>query len=411
MENFEQKVTQLAELVVRVGVNVQPGQLVVIDAPIESKDFVRKIVAAAYDTGAKFVSVLWGDEQTSRIRFDRAPEESFTFYPNWRASVFAEIEAEQGAFIVVYAPNPELLHGVDPKRVSDSGKAASQVLSQANEGMRNHRFSWTMVNAPTPSWADKVFADAPEGERLEKMWESIFQINHLNEGPDPISTWKHHLELLESRAERLNQKRYKKLHYRSALTDLSVELPEGHVWIGGATRNRGGVLFNANMPTEEVFTMPHKEGVNGVLRSTMPLNYGGTIITNISVQFEKGRIVNYSADTGYETLKNLIETDEGSHRLGEIALVPYESPISLLNRVFYNTLIDENASCHVAIGNAYPLNLNGGRQMTNEELDQAGANSSLTHVDFMIGSADLNITGELPDGSTESVFVNGNWAF
>jgi aminopeptidase len=241
------------------------------------------------------------------------------------------------------------------------------------------------------------------------MWYTIFAMNRIGED-DPVAAWQAHIADLKDRQGRLNAKAYRRLHYRAPGTDLSVELPEGHIWLGGAEQNAEGVWFVPNMPTEEVFTLPKRDGVNGTVRSTLPLNLSGRMIDGFSLTFQNGRVTSYTAEKGEEHLKQLLETDEGASHLGEVALVPYDSPISRLKRIFYNTGVDENASCHLAFGNAYPINLKGGRSMTKEQLLDAGANVSLTHVDFMIGSAELEIDGELPDGTIEPVFRGGNWA-
>ena len=256
----------------------------------------------------------------------------------------------------------------------------------------------------------KVFSDLSDIEAVEKLWENIFKIVRVDKD-NPVEAWNEHLNNLQKKVDFLNIKKFKKLHYLSKDTDLSIELPEKHIWAGGGELNSKKTYFVANMPTEEVFTLPLKTGVNGKVKSTKPLNYSGNLIDNFILTFKDGKIVDFSAEKGYETLKKLIETDEGSHYLGEVALVPYDSPISNSNIIFYNTLFDENASCHLALGEAYPICIEGGSEMNSEELEKAGANNSLTHVDFMIGSPNLDITGETKDGVIIQIFKNGNWAF
>lgn len=271
------------------------------------------------------------------------------------------------------------------------------------------KFSWSIVAVPSPEWAAKVFPDLPEAQQVDRLWDVIFKTVRIGE-QDAVAEWKTHLQNLDSRADLLNNKKYKKLHYTAPGTDLTIELPEGHIWVSGGSVNEQGHVFIANMPTEEVFTAPLKTGVNGTVRSTKPLSYGGNLIDGFSLTFENGRIVDYTAEQGLDALKNLIEMDEGAHYLGEVALVPHQSPISDTNILFYNTLFDENASNHLAIGNAYAFCLEGGKTMSKEELIERGMNSSLTHVDFMIGSGEMNIHGVTSEGAEEPIFLQGNWA-
>jgi aminopeptidase len=310
----------------------------------------------------------------------------------------------------IKVPNPELFHGIDSSKVSAAVKSAAIARKEYSKYTRNSKISWSLIKAPTRAWADKVFADLPEEQRVDAMWEAIFQMVRVNT-EDPIAAWHEHINHLKTSQNLLNAKRYKSLHYRAPGTDLRVELPEEHIWRGGGGENEKGVYFVANMPTEEVYTMPHRTGVNGTVTSTLPLNLNGRLVEGITFTFKDGKVVAYDAESGREHLTSLLETDEGASYLGEMALVPHDSPISNLNRVFYNTGIDENASCHFALGSAYPVNLEGGTKLSNEELLERGANVSLTHVDFMIGCADLDIDGELPDGTIEPVFRQGNWAY
>lgn len=271
------------------------------------------------------------------------------------------------------------------------------------------KVSWSVIAVPSPEWADMVFPELPREDREHALWEAIFRATRAD-AADPVQAWKEHHAMLNSKVEYLNAKQYKYLHYEAPGTRLTIELPPGHIWIGGGTVNKDGISFMANMPTEEVYTAPLREGVNGVVRSTKPLSYQGNLIDNFTITFEKGRIVKAVAEKGQDTLQKLIDTDEGSHYLGEVALVPHQSPISQSNIIFYNTLFDENASNHLAIGNAYPVNIKNGSSMSKEELKQLGLNTSLTHVDFMMGSAEMNIDGETAEGIREPIFRNGNWA-
>jgi aminopeptidase len=410
MNNFEKNLDKYADLTVRVGINIQKGQKLVVNAPIAAADFVRKVAKKAYEAGAKDVHVEWNDEQITLIKFLNAPDESFKEFPTWRAKGFEQMASEGAAFLTVHASNPDLLKDVDPERIATATKTSATAMQEYRKYIQDSSVSWLVVSVPTREWATKVFPGLNDEESIEKLWESIFNATRVNED-NPVEAWQKHVDNLDRKLEYLNSKAFKKLYFKSSETDLKVELPENHIWVGAGQKNEKGVVFVPNMPTEEVFTMPHKEGISGVVKSTKPLNYAGNIIDNFSLTFERGRIVDFAAEKGYDTLKNLIETDEGAHFIGEVALVPHDSPVSNTNIIFYNTLFDENASSHLAIGSAYPLCIEDGTKMSKDELEKNGANISLIHVDFMIGSEDMNIDGETSDGKLEPVFRNGNWAF
>lgn len=408
MKEFDVMLEKYANLVVKVGVNIQPGQVLMIYAPLETVELTRLIVGKAYEAGAKYVIVEWEDEAVTRIRYEKAPEDSFGYYPQWQADMLVQFAEEHGAILHIKVPDPELFQGIDSSKVSTAVKAAAVARKDYQGYTRNNKISWSLIKAPTRAWANKVFSDLPEGERVDAMWEAVFQMNRVG-SEDPVAAWREHISHLKESQDRMNVKRYKSLHYRAPGTDLHVEMPEGHLWRGGGGENASGVYFVANMPTEEIYTMPHRTGVNGTVTSTLPLNLNGRLVDGISFTFKDGKVVSYAAESGREHLTSLLETDDGASYLGEMALVPHDSPISRLNRVFYNTGIDENASCHFALGSAYPVNIEGGTKLTSEELLERGANVSLTHVDFMIGSAELDIDGELADGTIEPVFRKGNW--
>ncbi|CAM2858741.1 aminopeptidase [Paenibacillus sediminis] len=409
MRDFEKSLEQYAELVVKVGVNIQPGQVLMVTAPLETLDFTRLIVKKAYEAGAKYVQVDFEDDQITRSRFEYGADGTFDYYPSWRAEMLEKFAEEGGATLTIKVPDPELYKGIDSDKVAQATKAAAAARRAYSNYTRNNKISWCLIKAPTKAWANKVFADYPEDERMNVMWETIFRMNRVD-GGDAVENWKKHLSQLKDMQEKLNLKKYKSLHYRAPGTDLKIELVDGHIWRGGASKNQQGHDFVANMPTEEVYTMPKRSGVNGYVTSTMPLNLNGQLVDQIKFTFKDGKVTEYSAKSGENHLKNLLSTDEGASYLGEVALVPHNSPISNLNRIFYNTGVDENASCHLALGSAYPFNLENGTQMTQEQLLQHGCNVSLTHVDFMIGSSELDIDGELPDGTIEAVFRKGNWA-
>lgn len=409
MKDFDKLLEKYAELVVKVGVNIQPGQVLIVQSPLETVQFTRLIVSKAYEAGAKYVQVEWDDEMISRIRFEKAPDNSFEYYPKWQADMMEQLAEGGGALLHIKVPDPMLLKGVDGAKVSTAVKAAAMAREKFQGYIRTNKVSWSLIKAPTQAWANKVFADLPESERIDAMWEAVFLMNRVG-NDDPVAAWQEHIGNLKQRQNYMNNKRYKRLHYRAPGTDLKVELPEGHLWLGGGDHNEAGVYFVANMPTEEIYSMPHRTGVNGTVTSTLPLNLNGRLVEGIQLTFKDGKVTDYQAKSGREHLTSLLATDEGASFLGEIALVPHDSPISRLNRIFYNTGVDENASCHFALGSSYPVNIEGGTKLSKQELLAKGANVSLTHVDFMIGSAELDIDGELEDGTIEPVFRKGNWA-
>lgn len=408
MPNKEQ-LEKYADILIKIGLNVQPGQPVSINASIETAEFVRILVSRAYDAGASTVNIDWHDPLSRRIRFEKESEEALQDVPKWLLQKSLELCNKNTCFLYLDAENPDLLKGVDPKRIASYSKAVGTAMKEADKYFMEDRVSWLVCSMPGKEWAKKMFPNETEDAAVDKLWETIFTTMRMGEA-DPVAAWAEHLDRLETRANFLNEQHFVKLHYRSAVTDMTVELADKHFWQAARSVNAQDASFVANMPTEEVYTLPKRDGVSGKVRSTMPLSYNGVVIEGLELKFENGRIVDYSAEAGYETLKGLIETDEGSHYLGEIALVPVDSPISGLNTLFYNTLFDENASCHVAIGEAYPTCLVGGKQMSEEDLKANGANDSIKHVDFMIGSTDLDIDGYLADGTVVPVFRAGNWA-
>ncbi|MBU5672553.1 aminopeptidase [Paenibacillus brevis] len=410
MSNFQDKLQKYADLAVRIGVNVQPGQNLIVVATVDSAELVRLIVKQAYEAGARFVKVNWTDDTVTRLRYEKAADESFLDDPKWYAGEMLEYVENGAAVLHVISSDPDLLTGIDPQRITNHQKTYGKAMSKYRELQMADKFSWSIVAVPSKSWAAKVFPELPENEQVDALWEAIFKTVRIDQ-PDPVAAWKKHIANLTQKSEYLNSKKYKKLHYIAPGTDLTIELPKGHLWVAAESLNAQGNTFLANLPTEEVFTAPLKTGVNGTVSSTKPLSYNGNIIDEFQLTFKDGRIVDYSAKVGEATLKQLVELDEGSHYLGEVALVPHGSPISQSGILFYNTLFDENASNHLAIGNAYAFNLEGGKSMTREELNQHGLNASFAHEDFMVGSAEMDIYGVTADGTEEPVFAKGNWAF
>ncbi|MDS9473346.1 aminopeptidase [Sporosarcina pasteurii] len=410
MPTFEQQLHHYAELAVEVGVNIQPDQILFINASTDSVEFVRLITEKAYDAGARQVMVDFSDDVLSRLRFEKAPEDSFAEFPEWKVLEREKLAEKGAAFMSIVSQSPDLLSGIDPTRIATAQKASGQALDKFRQLLQADTFSWTVIAAPSPAWAAKVFPNLPTEEQIPALWNAIFKAVRANT-ENPVEAWVEHDKTLHEKVDYLNDKRYAKLHYRAPGTDLIVDLPKGHLWCGAGSVNRQGHSFMANMPTEEVFTVPHKTGVNGYVSSTKPLSYGGNIIDNFKLTFQDGQVTEIKAEQGEDVLQQLIDTDEGAKYLGEVALVPHASPISESNILFFNTLFDENASNHFALGSAYAFCLEGGKTMPREELEEHGLNQSITHVDFMVGSEDMDIDGILEDGTAEPIFRNGNWAF
>ncbi|MDQ0087657.1 aminopeptidase [Paenibacillus anaericanus] len=409
MSHFQEKLEKYAELAVKVGANVQKGQTLIVNATIDSAELVRIIVKQAYEAGARSVKVNWTDDTVTRLRYDMAAEESFLDEPKWYAGEMLELVEKGAAVLHVISSDPDLLNGVSSERLTNHQITYGKAMTKYRQLQMSDKFSWSIVAVPSKAWAAKVFPNLPEDQQVDALWEAIFRTVRVDQ-EDTLGAWEAHIANLNTKAQYLNDKRYHALHYLAKGTDLTIELPQGHLWVAADSINAQGNSFLANLPTEEVFTAPLKTGVNGTVASTKPLSYNGNIIDGFSIKFEKGRIVDFSAEVGEDTLKQLVELDEGAHYLGEVALVPHGSPISQSGILFYNTLFDENASNHLAIGNAYAFNLEGGKSMSQEELEAHGLNHSLTHVDFMVGSADMNIFGITKDGKEEQIFANGNWA-
>ena len=399
-----------AALVVRVGVNLQKNQPLVIHAPITCADFVHALASEAYDVGAYDVAVNWNDEGFSHIRFQKANEVRFREFPAWRKAFYDGYAAQGAAFISIAASDPDLYSDIDPKRLTEASRTAGQALMDYRARLMSNKNTWCVVAVPTTAWARKVFPDISEGEAVERLWTEILSAVRVSEHEDAISTWRTHIDVLQKRTAFLNAHAFSELHYQNDLgTDLRIELPKGHVWMGGAEKSATGTLFAANLPTEEVYTLPKRNGVNGTVVASKPLHYNGNLICGFTLTFHEGKVVAYKAEQGEEHLKELLSTDEGASFLGEVALVPYDSPISQSGILFYNTLFDENASCHLAFGKAYPTCIKGGESMTEDELRQHGVNHSLVHEDFMIGTKDLTVVGRTSSGESVTIIEHGNF--
>ena len=405
---FERKLDRLAEVAVHAGLGIAPGQELVMTATLDTVSLARRITEHAYGAGASLVTTLFTDEESALLRFRHGPDASFDTAASWLYEGMAQAYRSGAARLAITGNNPSLLSQEDPEKVSRVNRAISKAYRPALELIVRHEINWTIVACATPAWATAVFPDLPQDEAVARLWDAIFAASRADQS-DPVAAWKEHDANLHVRAERLNKKCYSGLHFRGAGTDLRVGLADDHLWLGGGTTARNGRYCIPNIPTEEVFTTPHKDRVEGLVTSTKPLSYQGTMIEDISVRFEAGRIVEAHAAQGNQVLQRMIETDEGARRLGEVALVPHSSPIASSGLLFMNTLFDENAACHIALGQAYSTCLKDGDSLTQEQLALRGANNSLIHVDWMIGSNRIDVDGISAAGDSEPVMRAGEW--
>ena len=405
---FEQKLDQLAQVAIRVGLGLAQGQELLMTSPLEAVPLARRITAQAYKAGASLVTTIYGDDEAVLSRYHYAPSEAFDKAPTWLYEGMAAAFKSGVARLAIAGENPMLLSNENPDKVARSNRAVSAASRAAKEPIVRHDINWTIVAAATPAWASTMFPnDAPQ-LAMSKLWDAIFTTSRVDI-EDPVSAWKKHDDGLQKRAAYMNEKRYAALQYRGPGTDFRLGLSDGHLWLGGGTTAANGLYCVPNIPTEEIFTTPHKDRADGTVSASKPLSYMGTLIEDIHVRFEAGRIVDARASRGQEVLQNLIDTDDGARRLGEVALVPHSSPIASSGLLFYNTLFDENAASHIALGQAYTSCLIDGDKASPEELAQRGANTSLIHVDWMIGSNHLDIDGITAAGNTEPVMRQGEW--
>ena len=404
-----QRYEEYARLLVEVGVNIQKGQNLIIDAPVDCAWFARLCAKAAYAAGCREVIMKWNDDALTREKFLRAEPDVFDTLPKWLAEFMNGYAGEGAAFLRISASDPENMAGVDPDRLTRAQRASGEALKPYREATMGSAIPWCIASIPIPSWAAKVFPNKG-ADAVPALWDAIFQAVRITGDGKAVERWQEHLATLEKRLEKLNALNLKSLRYTNSLgTDLTVELPQGHIWESGGDRTLSGRSYIANIPTEEIFTSPLRTGSNGVVYSSMPLVHDGVVIDKFHFVVKQGKIIEAHAQQGEEALKAAISVDEGAAYFGEAALVPYDSPISNQNLLFYNTLFDENAACHIAFGEAYPC-LEGGQQMTKDELKARGLNDSITHVDFMIGTPDLSIVGTAQDGREIPIFVGGNFA-
>ena len=401
-----------AEFTVQVGVNVQKGQTLIIRCPVEGAYFGRACMEAAYKAGARDVVIRWEDEKAARIRMELGEEEALSETKPYELRSYLDYAESEGGccLLAIHASDPEIFKGLDTAKINRVSLAKQEAMKSWREYTMKDRVQWCVVAIPTPAWAASVFPGMPEDEAQEKLWSAIFDVCRVT-GGDPVSAWKEHVAKTSACRDKLNELQLKSIHMTSANgTDLTVGLAEGHTWEGACSKAENGAVFIANVPTEEVFTAPHRERVNGVVKGTKPYVYNGQLIEGFSVTFKDGVVVDYSAEKNAELLGQLLDSDEGARRIGEIALVPASSPINRSGLLFYNTLFDENAACHIAFGAGYPTTVKGGAAMTTEELLACGVNDSAIHEDVMVGAEDMTITGLTKSGETVTIFENGEWA-
>jgi len=422
-QQHQEYLQKYAEVIVKVGLNLRAGQRLIITnatargVPPAGRALVHAVTKAAYAAGARFVDVIWGDEEMLRLRLQQASADSFNEYPKWQVNAILDMIKNGDALLSIYANDPDVYSGLDSERLGAMQKSHLENYAPIGEIVSRNAINWCVVASAAPAWAAKIFPDLQPKQAEAKLWQAIFETTRAVQ-PDPVAAWGEHVRNLRKRADYLQAKKYSALHYRevspgdkSDQTDFTLGLPAGHKWISAQSLAENGVVFTANMPTEEIFTLPDRQRADGTVHATFPLSYGGSLIEDFTVTFEKGKVVKVRAKKNEAILQKLVDTDEGSTRLGEVALVPASSPIARRGHLFYNTLFDENASCHIAIGRAYRFTLTGGEELTDEEFNAAGGNTSINHVDFMIGSPQMDIDGIKEDGTREPLMRSGEWAF
>jgi len=414
--NLDRLLPLYGDLAVKVALNLQPGQRLLIIGPLanggvslEAAALVRCVTESAYKAGAELVEALWGDEALLLARFRYAPRNSFEQFSSVFPAALAEHARAGHAVLSIYANDPELLRDQPHALVGAVQRAVSRAVHPFREIISRNGTNWSVIAAPSAGWAARVFPGLPPAAQLDALWGAIQKLVRLDR-PDPVAAWEEHLAALAARRDFLNQRRYETLRYRGPGTDLTLGLAQGHRWVSGRSTSEQGIAFAPNLPTEEVFTMPDKDRVDGTVRSTKPLSYGGTLIEDFSLTFASGRVVACSATRGKAVLKQLLDTDPGARQLGEVALVPHDSPVAQSGLLFFNTLFDENAASHLALGTAYRFTMDGGEGMSDEQFERAGGNRSATHVDFMIGGPELDIDGVLSNGEAEPLMRRGDWA-
>ena len=407
----KEQLTKYAKMLLAIGVNLQKDQDLLIASSIDCAPLVRVMTKEAYEMGARTVRVNWSDSETDKQKFIYASDEVLSDVPDWFAEAANSHARKGGAFVSIYAADPDAFAGVDPARIAMASRAMSKATMESMQARMTGEAPWLVASYPNVKWANKVYPGLSDEEAMDKLGDAIIAATRADE-EDPVAAWKQHQANLNKRISWLNKMNFKAMKYKSANgTDFMCGMAKDHIWNGGGSPAKNGMIFVPNMPTEEIFSAPDCNVAEGKLVAALPLSHSGTLIENFWFEFKDGKVVNYGADKGVEALKGILETDEGALRLGEIALIPMDSPLAKMGTLFYNTLFDENASCHFAVGRAYPDCVKGGEEMTNEQLKELGVNAeSLTHVDFMIGTDDLTITGITQDGAEVKVFENGLWA-
>lgn len=408
--DIEEKLYKYAELLVDVGINITDGKRLYIRATTDALPLVRLVTKIAYERGSKEVKVSLGDDTVSRLNATYRDEDELSVVHDFQVDERMYYSDQKAGFLSIISSSPELLKDVSPNKLQAMQVAAGKAFKEFSSRTQSDFHSWCVAGYPSVEWARLVYPELSDDEAVNALLELILYTVRADV-ENPVEAWHEHDKLLHEKVDYLNDKQFTALRYEAPGTDLTVGLPGNHLWAGASSTDSNGDSFMANMPTEEVFTAPDKNRVNGYVTNTLPLSHGGNIIDDFKLTFKDGEVVEYSADRGYDILKNIIDTDAGAKRLGEVALVPFDSPISNKGILFYNTLFDENASCHLALGSAYAFSLQGGKAMSRDELDAAGLNDSITHVDFMIGSEKMNIYGVDKEGNETPVFLEGNWAF
>lgn len=401
-------IERYAHVAIQVGLNLRAGQRLLIYAPTEAVPLVRALARRAYQSGARFVDVIFEDEDVDLIRFQNAPRDSFTEFNTWLTDALSNYAERGDAFIIIVAKNPNLLEGQDAELIRVAEATRNQYMRPFRELVSENAFNWTLFSLPIPSWAQQVFPNLPPEQHLARLWQVIFHVTRIDQ-PDPVAAWQAHIRHLTQRADYLNHKNYSALKFTAPGTQLMVGLPRGHRWIGGQQVARNGIAFTPNLPTEEVFTLPDKDRIEGIVTSSRPLHLRGSLIRDFTLTFHEGKAINVTARQGESLLRQQIETDQGAARLGEVALVPASNPIAQSGILFYHTLFDENAATHLALGRAYSFTLDGGEAMPDTDFSAAGGNLSLIHTDFMIGSAEMDVDGVFQDGRVEPLMRRGDW--
>lgn len=410
LENFDHLLNKYADLIVHKGINVLKDDYVLINTDLEQAPLVRLITEKAYLAGAKLIKVNWSDDQLSRLNLTHMSQETLTDIPQHKIDEGHYFLGKKAKRISLRSSNPNALKGIDPVKINAANRAGSEAFKEIRIATQANEVSWCVVAGAGKEWAALVFPELKSSEeQVAALWDQIFKTTRIYE-EDPVKAWDEHEARLQEKADLLNQAQFDHLHYTGPGTDFKVGLPKNHVWEGGGSHNRQGEAFMANMPTEEVFTAPDARRAEGYISSSKPLAYGGHVIDGMKFTFKDGKVVEVTAKEGQETIRQLVEENEGSDQLGEVALVPHQSPISQSGITFYNTLFDENASNHLALGQAYASCVEKGTQMSQEELKEVGLNRSNVHVDFMVGNAEMNIDGIKEDGTVIPVFRNGEWA-